>query len=240
MLFPEVEQIGVERLARGRRVLKRREVVGVEVLRHHETVHRRRAAQGRDLVLRDKRENLARVEAVEIVRKDTGLHEPLPVVFAPDGLAPARVGDGEVNAVGLHVVPMLGGDEVRNGVTRVVKHHLRIAGRTGREVHEHGFGSYRVTTLEDLARRADAAVEVDPTLALDGRCADALLAGKRRTDRARNGDKVSILVASGQTTTRAVHENARSDRRALGDDVVDNLSDFPNGGADDGADGGAV
>ena len=141
VLFPEVEQIGVERLACGRRVLKRREVVGVEVLRHHETVHRRRAAQGRDLVLRDKRENLARVEAVEIVREDTGLHEPLPVVFAPDGLAPTRVGDGEVDAVGLHVVPMLGSDEVRNGVTRVVKHHLRITGRTRREVHEHGFGS---------------------------------------------------------------------------------------------------
>ena len=164
----------------------------------------------------------------------------MPVVFAPDGLAPTRVGDGEVDAVGLHVVPMLGSDEVRNGVTRVVKHHLRIAGRTRREVHEHGFGSYRVTTLEDLARRADAAVEVDPTLALDGRCTDALLAGKRRTDRARNGDEVSILVASGQTTTRAVHEDARSNRGALGDDVVGNLSDFPNGGADDGADGGAV
>ena len=240
VLFPEVEQIGVERLACRRRVLKRREVIGVEVLRHHKTVHRRRAAHRRDLVLRDKREDLARVEAVEIVREDAGLHKPLPVIFAPNRLAPARVSDGEVDAVRLHVVPMLGGDEVRNGVAGVVEHHLRVAGRAGRKVHEHGLGRYRVATLEDLARRADAAVEVDPTFALDGRGADAFLAGKRRADGARDGDEVSILVASGQTAARTVHEDARGDSGALGDDVVGNLGDIPNRGADDGADGSAV
>ena len=240
VLFPEVEQVGVERLARGRRILKRREIIGVEVLRHHETIHCRRAAQSRDLVLRDKRKNLARIETIEIVRENASFHKPLPVVLAPHGLAPARVSDGEVNAVGLHVVPVLGGDEVRDGITGVVKHHLWVTGRAGRKVHEHGFGSYRVTTLKDLARRADAAVEVDPTLALDGCRTNALFAGKRRTDRARNSDEVTLIVVFRRAAARAVHENARSDRGAFIDDVVRDLGDFPDRGADDGGDRGTV
>ena len=240
VLFPEVEQVGVERLARGRRILKRREIIGVEVLRHHKTIHCRRAAQSRDLVLRDKRENLARIEAIEIVRENAGFHKPLPVVLSPHCLAPARVSDGEVNAVGLHVVPVLGGDEVRDGITGVVKHHLWVTGRAGGEIHEHGICGCGVATLEDLARRADAAVEVGPALALDGCRTNALFAGKRRTDGACNSDEVTLIVVFRRAAARAVHENARGDRGAFIDNVVRDLGDFPDRGADDGGDGGTV
>ena len=34
-----------------------------------------------------------------------------------------------MNAVGLHIVPVLGGNQVRDGITGVVKHHLWIAGQ---------------------------------------------------------------------------------------------------------------
>src|SRR5699024_9841244 len=63
---------------------------------------------------------------------------PLAVVLAPQRLAPARVGDGEVQPLGVYVVPVLGGDVVSQGVLVAVLGDLGIPRGAGGEEHEHG------------------------------------------------------------------------------------------------------
>lgn len=101
--LPEVEEVGIECLSGRGGVLERGKIETLEILLHHQTIHRGRTAQRRDLVLVDEVEDLGRMETVEVIREDARLHDPLTVVLAPHGLAPTGVGDREVNAVGPHV-----------------------------------------------------------------------------------------------------------------------------------------
>lgn len=77
VLAPEVEQIGVQRLAGRGAVLQAGQVEGVHVHLGHEAVHRRRAAERRHAVAADEGEDLGRIVAVEVVGEHRGLHEPL-------------------------------------------------------------------------------------------------------------------------------------------------------------------
>lgn len=53
---------------------------------------------------------------------------PLPVEFAPHGLAPAGVGECQVEAVFMKVVPIGAGDDVSEWVGEAVGNHLGLAG----------------------------------------------------------------------------------------------------------------
>ena len=90
------------------------------------------------MVFREHGQNVVGVELVEVVGEDGGLVHPLAVVLAPQRLAPACVGDGEVQAVGVHVVPVLGGDVVAQGVFIVVLGDFGVARGAGGEEHQHG------------------------------------------------------------------------------------------------------
>ena len=114
------------------------------------------------------------MEAIEIVGEHARLHEPLTVVLAPYGLAPAGIGDGEMQAVGTHVVPVLGRHEMRERVAAVMQHHLRVARSAAREIHEHRVERAGLATVERFRGGTHLSVEIDPSLALDARRADPL------------------------------------------------------------------
>ena len=75
-------------------------------------------------------------ELLVVVDEDRSAGDPLPVELAPDGFPPARVGDREVQAVRVQVVPEGGRGDVAERVEEIMDHHLRFARRTGGEVHE--------------------------------------------------------------------------------------------------------
>ena len=181
------------------------------------------------------------MEAVEVIGEHAGFHEPLAVVLAPNRLAPAGVGDGEVDAVGAHIVPMLSGHEMGDRITGVVQDHLGVAGSTGAEVHEHGICGQGVASFEVGRCVEHAGIEVQPALALDRCRADALLAGERLAQkRAFGDDQVARLVHGGQAAACSVDQKQLLDAFALAYDVVADLRDVADGSGDDGLDGGAV
>ena len=237
MLAPEVEQIGVQRFAGRGAVLQAGQVEGVHVHLGHEAVHRRRAAERRHAVATDEGENLGRIVAVEVVGEHCGLHEPLAEELAPDRLAPAGVGDGEVQPLGVYVVPVLGRDEVRQRVAGIVEHHLGIARSARGEVHEHGIGARRLAAGEIGRGGEHLAVEVAPALARDGGRADARRARERLADKLAGGsDPVPVPVARGEPGAGRVHEDERLHAGALLYHRVDGVGDVPGRGGDDGLD----
>ena len=90
------------------------------------------------MVFREHGQDVVGVKLVKVIGEDGGLVHPLAVVLAPQGLAPARIGNGEVQTVGVHVVPVFGGDIVAQGVLVVVLGDLGIARGAGGEEHQHG------------------------------------------------------------------------------------------------------
>ena len=59
-----------------------------------------------------------------VVNKYASAHNPLPVEFAPDGFCPTGIGNGEVYALFVQVVPIFGGGNVSQRVGVVVNYHL--------------------------------------------------------------------------------------------------------------------
>ena len=180
------------------------------------------------------------MEAVEVVREHARLHEPLTVVLAPHRLAPTGVGDGQMQPVGLDVMPMLRRDQMCQSIVGIMQHHLRVAGGTGRKVHEHGVADMGFHAGEALISAAHAGVEIVPALTLRRHGAHALGAGEHRSHRAVDGKPVAIRILLGQTAAGAVDQKKVLDRRAAIDHVVHHLRDGADGGADDGLDGGSV
>ena len=95
----------VERLARGRTILERRKVVFRKVFADQEAVDRGRRAQGGDPVLPDLVQDIGRRKFLVVVNENVGPGQPLPVQLAPGGLRPPGVGNGEVQAALVEVVP---------------------------------------------------------------------------------------------------------------------------------------
>ena len=77
------------------------------------------------------------VKAVEIVNECCRLAQPLAVQLAPHCFSPAGVGDGQMQTVGVNIVPVFCGVEVTERVFVIVRGDLRIAGRAGGEEHQH-------------------------------------------------------------------------------------------------------
>ena len=128
----------IQGLSGGGHMLERGEVEAVEVLLDQESVDGRRGAEGGDVILPDQREQLGWHELVVVVHEHGRTHYPLSVELAPDGLSPAGVGVGEVDGIGRELMPVGGGDQMAEGVGVRVEYHLRLVGRAGSEVHQHG------------------------------------------------------------------------------------------------------
>ena len=128
------------------------EIVFAEIFLNKEAVHRRRCAECRDLILREQRQDIVGVEAVEVVDKCCSAVHPLSVQLAPESLAPAGVGDCQMKSFCMYTLPVAGGDKVAEGVFAAVNDRLRISRSSGREQHQH-----LVIALDGLACAAVAA-----------------------------------------------------------------------------------
>ena len=161
------EDLRVQGLAGDGGVLDGAEVEAAQVVLDEHPVHRGRRAEGGDVIFRKQRQNLLGVEAVEVVDEDGRLAEPLAVELAPEGLGPAGVGDRQVQAVGVDLVPVFRRDEVAQGIFIIVGRQLRIAGGAGGEEHQHRVGAAGgvLGPGEVAAEEGVFLVEVVPALA---------------------------------------------------------------------------
>ncbi len=75
-----------------------------------------------------------RFEFLEIVDKDVCPGYPLSVEFPPDGLSPAGVGESQVKALLIKIVPIGGRYDVSKWIREVMGHHLGFAGSARREI----------------------------------------------------------------------------------------------------------
>ena len=149
-----------------------REVVLLDVLLEHEAVHGGRRAKGAQVEVLHHLQELGGDELPHVVAEDGGAADPLAVDLAPAEFCPAGVRDGHMQAVLLHLLPVLGGDDVAQRVLVAVHDRLGVAGGAAREVHEHDV----VELGRGVARRVhplpgallEHLVEGKPPLALAG------------------------------------------------------------------------
>ena len=96
-----------------------------------------------------------------VVDEQTGPGQPLPVEFAPCGLGPSRVGDRQVQAALVQVVPQQSRGDMPQRIGEIVGHHLRLPGRSRGEVHHHDVvvGVHPLRAHE-RSRLLDAGVEI--------------------------------------------------------------------------------
>ena len=167
-LFKLIIDLRVQRLARGRCVLDGTEVEAGQILLDQHPVHRGRRTERCDVVFGEHRQNLLGVEPIKVVDEHRTLAQPLAIQLAPERLAPAGLGDREVQSAGLHPVPVAGRDVMAQRIFVAVNGDLRIAGRAGREEHEHRIVAAGRVVLARVAPGEQAVfrVKVVPALAL--------------------------------------------------------------------------
>ena len=78
------------------------------------------------------------MEAVKVVDEQRRFAQPLAVELAPHGFSPAGVRYGEMQAVGINLMPIAGGDEMAQGVFEGMNGDLGIAAGAGGKEHQHG------------------------------------------------------------------------------------------------------
>ena len=89
----------------------------------------------------------------------------MSVQFAPNRFTPTGIGNGEVQAVGIDVVPIFRGDEMSQSITVSMRRDLRIAFGAGGKVHQHQIVQFGIGgTGEHGGLFFQAHIEVQPTL----------------------------------------------------------------------------
>src|SRR3712207_1600957 len=71
-----------------------------------------------------------------VVHEDVGPRYPLSVQLSPYRFPPTGIGNGEVKAVFVQVVPETPGDDVSQRISEIVGHHLRFARCSRSEIHK--------------------------------------------------------------------------------------------------------
>ena len=72
-----------------------------------------------------------------IIHKYTGPHYPLSVEFSPYGFEPAGIGNGEMKAALVEVVPVFGSNDMCQRISKVERYHFWISGSTGSKTDNH-------------------------------------------------------------------------------------------------------
>ena len=112
----------------------------------------------------------------EVIDKDVGTGNPLPVELAPNGFSPAGVGEGEVQALFVEVVPVRAGDDVSQRIGEVVGYHFGVTGCARGEIEQRGVvvGVGQGGTLEG-GGGFDAGMEIEPAFGYGGTYRHAVL-----------------------------------------------------------------
>ena len=137
-LLELAEHLGVQGLAGNGGMLHRRKVKPGKILLNEHPVHSRRCAEGGDAVLGKERQDLLRIKAVKVINKVGSLAEPLSVELAPQSLCPAGIGDGQMQTLGVYLMPVFCGNKVSQRIFVIVGRQLGISRGAGGEEHQHG------------------------------------------------------------------------------------------------------
>ena len=94
-------------------------------------------------------------ELLVVVNEDCCASKPLSVELTPYSLAPSCIGYGEVDAIGIEVVPEYTCGEMAQSIQMIVSHHLWFATCAAGEIHQHSIfvGVYMLRTTEDRSLR---------------------------------------------------------------------------------------
>ena len=117
----------VQRFSRGGHMLHGREIVMRQILLDHHSKDCRRRAERCDMILCKHRENIRCVEPVKVIYERCCFAQPLPVQFSPHRLCPAGVGNGKMQPVRVHRMPVLCCMEVPERIPVVMRCDLRIS-----------------------------------------------------------------------------------------------------------------
>ena len=101
-----IENFRIQCLTGDGGILQRSQIIMGKIFLDQETVHRRRCAECGHMILGEHRQDLIGMELVEIECESRRLAEPLAVELTPEGLAPAGVGDGEMQTIRIDIVPV--------------------------------------------------------------------------------------------------------------------------------------
>ena len=148
---------GVERLSGRDRILETGEVVPGHVALDHEPEDGGRRAEGGDPVLAHLVHHLSGIEAIVIVDEDRRSGQPLAVDLAPGALGPSRIGHSVVQPVVLHILPVLGGEDMAQGIGLIVLDHLGVAGGPGGEVPQKDIRRFFVACSPDGRMKSEEA-----------------------------------------------------------------------------------
>ena len=132
-----VVDFAVEGLSCGGAVDKAGKVVLGKVLPYQIAIDSGGSTEGGDLVPLHLFQQTAGDKGHHVVGEYGASSQPLAVNLAPDCLCPASLGQGQVEAAVHHLLPVAGGDDVAQGIGKVVLHHLGIAGGAGGKVEQH-------------------------------------------------------------------------------------------------------
>jgi len=135
--LPLLEHALVEQFARRGAMLELGKIKGGQILADQKPIHRGRSAEGGHPFASHDGKQFRGVElAPEIVDEHGRSGDPLAVHLAPHGLAPARVGHGEMHIARLQIVPVHARDVMSHGVGVGVHDHLGLARGAGGEEDE--------------------------------------------------------------------------------------------------------
>ena len=137
--LPGFDHFWIQRLAGADTVAQMRKLIARQILQHHHAIHRRRATQSGDRVVRQQLQGLLRIEHRRVVHEHRRTHIPRPEITAVGGLGPARVADVPVQVFRPQIEPIAAGDAMRESVAVAVHGHLRIAGSAGGEIAQRVF-----------------------------------------------------------------------------------------------------
>ena len=105
-----------------------RQIMTFQIFPDQKTVHCGGRTETGHAVLRQNMQQPGRVElAPEIPHKNHASGQPLAVKFSPHGLAPARIGQSQMQPAGFDVVPVKAGGQMPQSVMKVVLHHFGMS-----------------------------------------------------------------------------------------------------------------
>ena len=131
----------------------------------HKAVHSRRRAECCYLILLEQRQDIVGIKAIKVIHENCRFAHPLPVQLAPKRFSPACIGNGQVQPVGIHAMPVFRRNEMSQRIFIAMLCHLRITRGAGAEEHNHGIvaAGTVLTSVEFSAVHQILFVKVPPS-----------------------------------------------------------------------------
>src|SRR5574344_188385 len=92
-------------------------------------------------------QNVCRCELFVVIHKNHSTGKPLSIQFSPYSFSPSGIGDSQMNALLVQVMPVDTCHQMTKRIRKVVCHHFRFAACSAGEIHQH-----RIAVVVDMFR----------------------------------------------------------------------------------------